>query len=93
VTVTQPSLSRPEARRLAWGLIMQGLQIEDEGLGSVSDSDTLALAQQLQTPADWGLICACLVAVACDTWTHAYDHDLSEARRQAARVALNLAAE
>lgn len=85
------ALTRADARRLAWGLVIQNLRMKAYGLESVSDNDVQAIASALRTPADWGLLTGCLVDMTAQGWQHLHDDDPAAAHSEAVALALELA--
>ncbi len=83
--------SRTEARRTAWGLLIANLQMQAGGPGAVSTADIQALAEPLNTAADWGMLAAALTEIAAQAWTVACGEP-GTALEQARLAALDLAA-
>ncbi len=83
--------SRTEARRTAWGLLLANLQMQAGGPETVSTADIQALAEPLNTAADWGMLAAALTEIAAQAWIMICG-DPDAAVKQARMAALGLAA-
>lgn len=84
--------SRTEARRTAFGLLIANLQMQAGGPEAVSTADIQALAEPLNTAADWGMLVAAMTEIAATALIGAFG-DPAAALDEARTAALGLAGE